>query len=173
MYYSARSGDLEGLSRLAECHSSEASLWLAKLAQDRHADAQLRVDALSKLAARRSIDETTVAPLLWIDQPFVVRHAAVDLFMERGCEGACISATLRSFRAMWDGQTTAEMRFDARSPVETSEGKVISAQIRTDSERDYMSLLNRNPCATQRMLAGEYSSKSDFVNRVRAGLKPC
>ena len=170
LYYSARSGDLESLSRLAEHHSSEASLWLAKLAQDRHTDAELRVEALSKLAARRSVDETTVAPLLWIDQPFVVRHAAVDLFMERGCYDACISATLRSFGAMWDGQTTAE--FNARSP-ETSEDNVILAQIRTDSERDYMNLLNRNPCATQRMLADEHASASDFVKRVRAGLKTC
>jgi hypothetical protein len=76
LYYQARSGDPDSVKRLEEYHFSKGTELLERIAQDQSIFAETRVMAINALARKRLPNKQVLAGLLWIGQPFVVRHAA-------------------------------------------------------------------------------------------------
>jgi len=171
LYASSSGGDLDSVKRMASHHSSEGTSWLEKLAQDRNATADSRSLAIAELGKRRFLNTELLAQLLWIDQPFVVRHATAEVFEQRGCDKPCLSATLYAMRGIWDGKHTAEMRFATEVP-DSGQIEPLLAELRSQTEDDYMRLLNKDPSATRKTLKAEYSSApdSEFASSIEVRL---
>jgi hypothetical protein len=173
LYSAATTGDLSSVQRLLEHNSSGAQAWLERLAQSRVVDAETRVAAIGALGKRHSVDSEVLSPLLWIEQPFVVRHATAGVFKQHGCDDVCVSATLYSLRAMWGGQTTSEMRITAEHSGPTQLMNQTLSRLRAQSEQDFLGLLNQNACRTKRILKTDYSSEAAFVDSVQVKIGPC
>jgi hypothetical protein len=171
LYAIASGGDRVSVRRLAEYPSPEAMQLIEKLAQDRNAFSDGRLEAINVLGARHPFDSKTLAPLLWIDQPFVVRHAAAGVFKQRGCDEGCLSATLTALHAIWGGQPTVEVQAAAQIASLTPYDQEHLLYLRKQTEEDYFVLLNSNACLTKKILQTDYGSDSEFVARVqkRAG----
>jgi hypothetical protein len=173
LYFAASGGDLSSVQRLSEHNSSGAQAWLERLAQNRNVVADSRVAAISALGKRHSIDSETLAPLLWIEQPFVVRHATAGVFEQRGYDDVCVSATLYALHAMWAGQTTFEMLLSTERPDLTPEMNETVLRLRTQSEQDFLKLLNQDACRTRNTLKTDYPSDAAFVESVQTKIGPC
>jgi hypothetical protein len=175
LYRSARFGNLESIKQLAQEQSSDSRAWLEKLAQDRNTFTEYRVAAIKALNSQPTLDSDALAILLWIDQPFDVRHSVVDAFLQHGCDEFCISATLNSVYAMWQGQPTAERKLAEQSPAVTSADEKIDLELRNQTEKDYFALLNKNPCETKSVLANDYARAADaeFVSWIKGKLHGC
>ena len=181
LYALAGGGDRESVRRLvAEYPSREAMPLIEKLAQDRNAFPEGRLEAINVLSARPPIHSKTLAPLLWIDQPFVIRHATAEAFEQRGCDDQCISSTLYALHAIWKGEpaieaarTTEEIeqRYGVHIPPE--EKAKINAELRDKTEQDYWKLLDSNPCATRKALINDYSAEPAFVEHVQSKVGLC
>jgi len=172
LYLSSSVGELDSVKSMASHHSSEGTSWLEKLAQDRSAAAESRSQAIAELGKRRFLNTELLAQLLWIDQPFVVRHATAEVFEQRGCDKTCVSATLYAMRGIWDGKHTAEMRLATELP-DSDRMEPLLAKLRSQTEDDYVGLLNKDPSATRKSLKAEYGNVSDsaFVSSVEARLR--
>jgi hypothetical protein len=172
LYESSLQGDLTSVQRMASHHSSEGTSWLEKLAEDRIASADSRSRAIAALGKRRFPNTELLARLLWIDHPFVVRHAAAEVFEQRGCNQPCLSAALYAMHGIWDGQHTAEMRF-AAEVASSDHMEALLAQLHSQTEDDYVGLLNKDPSATRHTLKAEYHNASDsaFVSGIEARLR--
>lgn len=173
LYALASGGDLDSVKRLADYPSPEAVQLIKNLAQDRRALADGRLEAINILANRRPFDPKTIAPLLSIDQPFVVRHATAKAFERHSCEDQCISATLSALHAISRGQPTSEMKATAQIPYPTPHDQEQLAYLHKQTEEDYFALLNSNPCLARNLLGTGYPSDSQFVDDVRKKLHPC
>ena len=173
LYRSAEIGDLNSVQRLAADDSAQANTWLEVLAQDESAFPDSRVQAIAVLEKKRRLSSNDLARLLWIEQSPKVRHAAVEAFKRRGCDEMCTPATLYSLRAMWGGELTGEERRSAQFPELAATLKPLAAQSRRDTENDYITLLNLNPCASRQALKAEYSRDPEFVRDLEAKLGPC
>jgi len=171
LYLSSSVGDLDSVKRMASHHSAEGTSWLEKLAEDRSAAADSRSQAIAELGQHRFLNTELLAQLLWIDQPFVVRHATAEVFQQKGCDNFCLSATLYAMHGIWDGKNTAEMRFVAELPGADQMDPLL-AKLRSQTEDDYVGLLNKDPSATRKSLKAEYGNASDsaFVSSVEARL---
>ncbi len=171
LYFSSLKGDLDGVKPMASHHSVEGTSWLEKLAQDRSAIADSRSQAIAALGKRRFLNTKLLAQLLWIDQPFVVRHATVEVLEQRGCDDICLSATLYAMRAIWDGKQTAEMRFASEVPPAIRTEPLLE-KLRSQTEGDYVGLLNKDPAATRKALTAAYGNISDsaFVTSIEGRL---
>jgi hypothetical protein len=172
LYFSSLQGNLQSVERMASHHSFEGTSWLEKLAQDRSASADSRSQAIAALGKRRFLNTDLLDQLLWIDQPFLVRHAAVEVFDQRGCDKQCLSATLYAMRGIYDGKQTAEMRFAAEVPASVQMDARL-AKLRSQTEDDYVGLLNKDPAGTRKALKAEYSNTSDsaFVSSIEVRLR--
>src|SRR6267142_2641244 len=165
LYRSARAGNLESLQQPAEQRSSDSLIWLEKLAQDRNTFAEYRVAAINALSSRPTLHSEVLATLLWIEQPFDVRHAVVNAFNKHGCDDFCISAALYALHALWQGQPTAEMQLMNKQALVTAAQAHVGSELRNQSEKDYLMLLNKNPCGTKASLTSDYgASDSGFVS---------
>ena len=173
LYSLAIGGDLDSVRRLSEYPSSEAIPWLEKLVQQRDATGDSRVAAITALGSNPSLDRATLAPLLQIDQPFVVRHAAAEVLEKSGCDQACILATLAALHAIWTGQPTLEVQAAAQIPSPTQHDQEDLLYLHKQTEEDYSALLNTNPCLARNLLGTDYPSDSPFVDEVRKSLHPC
>jgi hypothetical protein len=173
LYAIASGGDRASVRRLAEYPSPEAIQLIQKLAQDRNAFPDARLEAINVLGARHPIDSKTLAPLLCIDQPFDVRRAVTGVFKQRGCDEECISAALTSLHAIWGGQPTLEVHLYAQIPSSTPHAQEELAYFHKQTEEDYLVLLNSNPCLTGKTLQTKYGSDSEFVDKIRKNLRPC
>jgi hypothetical protein len=180
LYATASGGDRESVRRLAEYPSSEAMQLIEKLAQDRNAFPEGRVEAINVLSARPPIHSKTLAPLLRIDQPFVIRHATAEAFEQRGCDDQCILSTLYALHAIWKvepaieaARSTEELeqRYGVHIPPE--EKAKINAELRGKTEQDYWKLLGSNPCATRKALIKDYSAEPAFGEHVQSKVGPC
>lgn len=174
LYTSASGGDLDSVRRLNEFSFLHASPWLEALAHDRTAAPDSRVAAIKALASNTSFERTRLLPLIQIDQPFVVRHTAAEVFEQKGCSDTCISATLYGLHAIWKGDPAFE---EGLSAVEQKYGiradPKVKASIKANTERDYRTLLNSNPCTVRDTLKRDYGSESAFAEAVTAHVKPC
>jgi hypothetical protein len=131
----------------------------------------VRVAAINALGTKPSIDSAAIAVLLGIDEPYVVRDAAVAVFEQRGCDEICTSATLDALEAMWGGRPLFEMQLEATHPSPT--GKTIVARMREQTEQRYLALANRNPCATRTALRTDYAHDTEFAEGIQVALGPC
>jgi hypothetical protein len=174
LYRSGSAGDFESIRRLAEENASDSRVWLEKLAHDRNTFTEYRVAAINALRGQSRLDSDVLAALLWIEQPFDVRHAVASTFDQRGCDDSCVSATLYALHALWQGQPTAEVQFAEKIPA-TASAKATIHELRIQSERDYFMLLNGNPCKAKGVLDSDYSGPNDsgFVTWIREKLRPC
>jgi hypothetical protein len=173
LYATASHGDRDSIRRLAEYPSPEATRFIERLAQDRSAFSDARLEAINVLGTRHSLDSRTLAPLLWIDQPFDVRRSVTGVFKQHGCDEDCISVTLTSLHAIWEGQPTLEAHLYAQIPPSTPHAQENLANFRKQTEEDYFVLLNSNVCLTQKILHTAHGSDSEFVDRIRKKLGPC
>lgn len=178
LYAFASGGDLDKVKRLSEYPSPEAIQWLEKLAQDWNATSDSRTAAIAALASKPSLNRAALSTLLYIDQPFVVRHAAAEVLGQRGCDDQCISTTLRGLRAIWQGQpafevglSTVEHAYGVRGDPELD--AKIDAELKANTEQDYWRLLENNPCAARNALKTDTSAEPAFVENVQSKLKPC
>jgi len=167
LYANASRGDRASVRRLAEYPSPEAMQFIEKLAQDRNASSDGRREAIDVLGARRPFDSKTLASLLWIDQPFVVRRAVAGVFKRRGCDERCISATLTALHAIWGGQPTFEVQATAQIPSPTPDDQEHLLYLHKQTEEDYFVLLNSNACLLKKILQTDYGLESEFVDKVR------
>jgi len=173
LYAIASGGDPASVRRLAEYPSPEAMQFIEKLAKDRNAFPDGRLEAINVLGARQSIDSKTLPPLLWIDEPFVIRRAVAKVFKERGCSEDCISGTLTALHAIWGGQPTLEVQATALVPSSTPHAQEHLVYLRKQTEEDYFVLLNSNPCLTGKALKTKYGSDSEFFEKIRKQVGPC
>jgi len=173
LYATASGGDRASVRRLAEYPSPEATQLIQKLAQDQGAFPEGRLEAISVLRANPSVDSKTLAPLLWIDQPFIIRRAAAAVFKQRGCDERCISSTLTALRAIWAGQPTSEMQATALIPSPTSHAQDNLVYFHRQTEEDYFVLLNSNACLTRKTLQNDYAADSEFGDKIRNKLGSC
>ena len=178
LYASATGGDLDSVRRLNEFSFSYAGPWLQALADNRTAAPDSRVAAIKTLASNAPFDRSRLLPLLQIDQPFVVRHAAAEVFEQNGCGDACISAALHALYTIWRGDPAFEVGLSA---VEQKYGvhadpklkANLNAELRANTERDNRALLDSNPCAALETLKKDYGSQSAFIEGVQAQVKSC
>src|SRR5579864_4000343 len=168
LYVLATSGNLANVKQISQYHSSQARRWLLRLAQNKGATTDSRVAALHELDQTYPLDSEALAVLLWIEQPFEVRHAAAEVFERRGCDSTCVSASLFALDALWKGEPTAETQTLAAHPNEMT-GTIVSG-LHQQSERDYLTLLNRNARVARRYLLDKYNSDAEFSRRVQAEL---
>ncbi len=173
LYAIASGGDRASVRRLAEYPSPEAKHLIEKLAQDRNAFSDARLEAISVLGDGQPIDSKTLAPLLWIDQPFDIRRAVTGIFKQRGCSEECMSATLTALHAIWAGQPTLEVRLDAQIPFSTPHAQENLVYFHKQTEEDYFVLLNSNPCLTGKILQTNYGADSKFVGEIRKKVGHC
>jgi len=173
LYALASGGDRDSVRRLAEYPSPEALSLLEKLAQDRSAFPEGRLEAINILGAKPRIDASTLAPLLWIDQPFLIRRAVAKVFKERGCSVDCISETLAALHAIWAGQPTLEVQATALIPSPTADAQENLVYFHKQTEEDYFVLLNSNPCLTRKTLQTKYGSDSEFFDKIRMKVGRC
>jgi hypothetical protein len=132
--------------------------------------AEARVASINALGSRRFSDLRVFIPLVWIEQPFIVRHAAIGVFRRRGCDKDCISAALYSLHGLWAGRLTAEQRLAAEHPDFSSRINSAAAPLRSESESDYFALLSMDPCAARDHLQIEYRSEPAFVEQMKTKL---
>lgn len=178
LYAFASGGDLENVKRLSEYPSPEAIHWLERLAQDQNAAADSRTAAIAALASKPSLNRAALSTLLYIDQPFVVRHAAAEALQQRGCDDHCISATIRGLHAIWKGQPAIEVGLFAVEHAYGVQGDSkleakIDAELKAKTEQDYWRLLENNPCAGRNALKADASAEPAFVEYVQSKLKSC
>jgi hypothetical protein len=173
LYAIASGGDRASVRRLAEDSSPEAMQFIEKLAKDRKAFPEGRLEAIDVLGARQSVDLKMLVPLLWIDEPFVVRRAVAKVFKERGCSEDCISETLAALHAIWARQPTLEVQATALIPSSTPHDQENLVYLRKQTEEDYSVLLNGNPCLTRKTLQTKYGSDSEFFDKIRMKVGPC
>jgi len=173
LYAIASGGDPASVRRLAEYPSPEAMQFIEKLAQDRNAFPDGRLEAINVLGARQSIDSRALAPLLWIDQPLDMRHAVAGVFKQRGCEKECISVTLAAPHAVWAGQPTFEMQHYAQIPSSTPHLQENLDYFHKQTDADYLVLLNSSPCLTGKSLQTKYALDPEFVDKVRKKIGLC
>ena len=175
LYYSGMAGDVESVKRLGSHDSEDALRLLEELAQAPSAFADSRVEAITALGAKKTtFDSKVVATLLWIEQPYAVRHAAVELFERRGCDSSCVSAAMYSLHAIRQGQLTSEMKLAAEHPEAAFMAQRSVAEMRRQSESAYLALLKSNPClARKELLSSEYRADSAFVSGIEVELPEC
>ena len=171
LYSWAAGGSLDAVKQLDKNNSSEAIHLLEALALDPSAFADARVAAISALGQRRFLDSDPLTPLLWIQQPFTVRHAAAGLFKRRGCDSDCISAVLYALHALWGGGLTAEDELSQEHPDLSPQIQAVARPLRKESEDDYIGLLARDPRLAIDTLRRLYSTESSFVERVEARIR--
>ena len=85
----------------------------------------------------------------------------------------CVSAALYNLHAMWQGMSTAEQGMLARDAFVTSEKRQMVLERHDQSKRDYLALLNRNPCAATRDLGKDYDDDRSFAAETREKLGRC
>ncbi len=174
LFTSASSGDLLSVGELAR---RNAVTWLEKVAQNRNAFADSRVAALEALDERASINSDHLAVLLLIGQAFVVRHRTAAIFDKHGCDEVCLSATLRSLHDLWAGRLTLEAQQTVTHPPPypspDSDGTKVVEELRAITERDYLGLLNKDPCAARTVMAREYVGEVGFTENLNRRLNPC
>ncbi len=173
LYFAGVGGDVSSVQRLAERGSPDSTALLERLAKAPHAFAESRVAAIRALGAKRFLDSEALTPLLWIDQPFIIRHATVEVFERRGCDASCVSATLYSLHAIHQGQLTAETRLARQNPDKTTSTDQALPELSNETNQDYLTLLTSNPCTARKLLAAEYSSDSSFADNIRSKLQLC
>ena len=175
LYYAGMAGDLGSVKRLESYNSEDALHLLEELAQSPSAFADSRVEAIIALGTKEStFDSKVIATLLWIEQPSAVRHAAADVFLRRGCDSACVSAAMYSLHAIRQGQLTSEMRLATEHPETALMAQRSVAEMRRQSEGDYLELLRSKPClARKELLSSEYRSDSAFVAGIAVELPDC
>ena len=173
LYAIAGGGDRDSVRRLAAYPSPQAIQLIEKLAQDRNAFPEGRLEAINILGARRPVESKALAPLLWIDQPFVIRRAVAGVFKQSECGGDCISETLKALHAIRAGQTTSEMQATALIPSPTSHDQEHLVYLHKQTEEDYFVLLNRNACLMRKILQTDYASDSAFVDEIQKKVGPC
>lgn len=172
LYATAGQGDRASARRLAKYPSPEAMPLIEKLAQDRNAFADGRLEAISILGEKDPIESKTLTPLLWIDQPFAIRHATAKIFQTRGCGEACIAATLAAVRAIWLGQLANEDRAASQIPSPTLDDQEYFLYLHRQRDEDYWGLLNINGCVTRHVLRAS-GFEPAFVKQVESKLQPC
>lgn len=178
LYASASGGDVDSVRRLNEFSFSYAGPWLQVLADNRTAAPDSRVAVIKVLASNAPFDRTRLLPLLQIDQPFVVRHAAAEVFEQNRCGDACISAALYGLHTIWRGDPAFEVGLSA---VEQKYGvhtdpqlkASINAELRAKTEKDYRVLLDSNPCVVHNVLRRDYGSEPAFLEGVQAQVESC
>lgn len=173
LYAFASGGDLTSVRRLAEYRSPGATERLVRLAQERNVSPDSRIAAIKTLEGKPFFDRDTLRPLLWIGQPFDVRHAAAEVLERTGCDERCISATLNALHAIWKGEPTLEVQLTAQLPSATLHAQEHLAILHKEAENDYLSLLNIDVCLTRRVLQTDYSSEPAFIDEIRKKLRPC
>jgi hypothetical protein len=172
LYADASGGDLDAVKQLARRPLTSVA-WLEELALDRNAVADARVEAIEALSQKNAVDSKSLRFLLAIDQPFNVRHAAANAFQKHGCDDLCVTNVLNSLRAIWSGQPTFEMRLPLPTPDLRDQSVQIDRKLRSETERDYVGLLNSTPCLTRQILAKSYSTDLTFIHRLDTKLPRC
>lgn len=181
LYALAGGGDRESVRRLvAEYPSQQAMPLVEKLAQDRRAFPEGRLEAINVLSARPPIHSKTLAPLLQIDQPFVIRHATAEAFEQLGCDDQCISSTLYALHSIWKGEpaieaarSTEELEQTYGVHIRPEEKAKTNAELRDKTEQDYWKLLGSNPCVTRNALIKDYPAEPAFGEHVQSKVRPC
>jgi hypothetical protein len=168
----AAAGDVNSVHRIGSYHSAESVRVLEQLAREKSARAETRVDAVNELSRKSSADPNVFTSLLWIDHPFVVRHAAASALTDRGCDSACITAVLYCLHSLWEGQLTAEARLASERHLNSNQAEAMAARLRSSTENDYFGLLNKNSCSAEKVLHSDYSDAA-FTDHVRQGLVLC
>jgi len=180
LYLMASGGDLRSVQQLSQSRSSHAQWLLVTLAQDQGATGDSRVAAIEAMADRLALDTETLGRLIRINQPFAVRHAAAEVLSRRGCDDACVYAALYAMHPIWKGESALEAS-KSTEELYKSYGlhpdplllTRINADLRNKTEHDYRSLLNSNPCATQKALKQKHESEPAFIQFVLLNAPPC
>jgi hypothetical protein len=172
LYLYAAAGDVNSVHRISSYHSAESVRVLEQLARDKSARAETRVDALNELSRKSSADPDVFTNLLWIDHPFVVRHAAASALMDRRCDSTCITAVLYCLHSLWAGELTFEARLGSGRHANVNQVQATLARLRSSTENDYFGLLNKNSCSAEKVLHSDYSDAA-FTDYVRQKLVRC
>jgi hypothetical protein len=165
LYGQAIVGDRESVRKMAR-HRLWGTSWLESLARDRDAFAESRVAAIDELADKRFISRKPLVPLLWIEQPFDVRHEAALMFLKRGCDEECIKMTLRCLHSLRTGRPAVDASL-------SQEENNYSVQLWARSTKDYLDLLNSNPCMSEMSLRSKYASDHSFIADIERSLTVC
>ena len=173
LYAHASGGDRASVRQLARYDSPEATQLIERLAQDQNAFSDGRLEAINVLGTKQPVAAKTLAPLLWIDQPFVIRRAAAEVFKQRGCGKECISETLMALHAIREGQPTLEVRLEDQIASHTARDQEYSTYLHKQTEEDYFALLDSNQCLTRQILQTDYSSDSAFLDLIGKKVGPC
>src|SRR5205085_3370542 len=115
-YYSARTGDISGIRRLAADGSAQSKDRLESLARNPSVPGKVRVAAVSALGDMKNLPSGPLAKLLSIDQEGYVRHAAAAVFVRRGCDTTCVSAVLVELNRLARGGHAIEDKWLELSP---------------------------------------------------------
>ena len=172
LYLYAVSGDVDSVHRISAHHSVESVRVLEQLARNRSAAAETRVDAVNELSRKSLADSEVFTSLVWIDHPFVVRHAAASALADRGCDSACITAVLYCLHSLWEGQLTAEAHLASEHHLNSNQAEATLARLRSSTENDYFGLLNKNSCSAEKLLQSGYPDAA-FTDHVRQRLVLC
>lgn len=165
LYGQAMAGDRESVRKIAR-HRLWGTSWLESLARNRDAFAESRVTAIDELADKEFISRKPLIPLLWIEQPFDVRHEAVLMFLKRGCDEECVKMVLRCLHSSRAGRPTVDARL-------SQEENNYIVQLWARSKKDYIDLLNSDPCLSGIILRSNYASDHSFIADVEGSLRVC
>jgi hypothetical protein len=166
LYGSAAVGDPESVREISS-HRIWGTSWLEKLARDRYAFAESRAAAIDELANKSFVNRRRLVPLLWIEEPFVVRHEAALMFRKIGCNDDCVGMVLRCLHSMQTGRPMLE----GQPPAKQNDDYIL--QLRATSKQDYLNLLNTNPCMSRRTLRSDYPADSSFIADTEKSLPAC
>jgi hypothetical protein len=172
LYLYAAAGDVNSVHRISSYHSAESVRVLEQLARDKSATAETRVDVVNELSRKSAADLDVFTNLLWIDNPFMVRHAAASTLMDRGCDSTCITAVLYCLHSLWAGELTLEARLGGERHANVNHVQATVVRLRSSTENDYFGLLNKNPCSAEKVLHSDYSDAA-FTDYLRQRLVLC
>ena len=172
----AKAGNPAAVASIAHDNSSDASSFLANLAQDRNADADVRVAAIDGLGSRKTLRSDALAVLLSIREPFEIRQATADVFARRGCDDTCVSATLYALYELWSGQPPMEMTLATEAdPKFRPKLLELARQFHESTMTEYTALLRQNACTVANLLRTDYARQEDaaFAAEIRTKIGGC
>jgi hypothetical protein len=175
LYHSAAIGDMQSLMALSKTAGRDATQRIEAVGQNGVAPG-IRVAALQVLSQRKDAHSGSVAPLMALEQPFEIRHAAITFFAQRGCDDICRSAAIYFLGALWGGTVPLEQTLAAKVPPEfQAQAAADARRLQADTEAGYLALLDQDPCESRRQLKITYSRSEDrsFIEDVAGKLHPC
>jgi hypothetical protein len=186
LYQLSCGGDHASLYQLSGHVSAEATLKLELLSKEQACMADARVAAINLLGSKGHLDADDLNLLLRINEPFDVRHATVEAFVQHGCNRKCVATALDSLHELSQGQPALEELLEAQletelkkiqPPADYQRAIGVSRQqlesLHIKAEADYFTLLSGNPCITREILRTDYATDDRFIELVMGKIPNC